>query len=71
MPCSRQISRRVMPAAGRARPPARDDDYLIDELLEAFRQIPDEWKEDALAAVESWARLATRPPVRIIGDEER
>jgi len=44
---------------------------LIDELLEAFRQIPDEWKKDALAAVESWARHGTRPPVRIIGDEER
>jgi len=59
--------------AGRPGSSPQDDDYLIDELLEAFRQTPDDWKQDALAEVESWARLATRPPVHILGaaDEEK
>ena len=45
---------------------------MIDELVEAFRQIPDVWKQDALAEVESWARLASRQGIHIIGadDEE-
>ena len=57
-------------AAGRPSASPQDDDYLIDELNEAFRQIPDEWKRDALAQVELWARLATRPPIHIIGAED-
>ena len=57
-----------LPLAGRPSP--QDDDYLIDELLEAFRHIPDEWKQDALAEVESWARHATRPPIHILGAED-
>ncbi len=48
-----------------------DDDYLIEELNEAFRQIPDEWKEEVLVQVKSWARHATPAPVRIIGGEEK
>ena len=40
------------PAAG-----AQDDDALIDELLEAFRRIPDEWKQQALLDVELYARI--------------
>jgi len=57
-----------LPLAGRPSP--QDDDYLIDELNEAFRQIPDEWKLDALAEVKSWVRLAPkRPTVHIIGAE--
>ena len=47
----------------------QDDDYLIDELLEAFRQVPDEWKQDALAEIEMWARLASRQGIHIIGDD--
>ncbi|MEJ2736443.1 MAG: helix-turn-helix transcriptional regulator [Anaerolineae bacterium] len=46
------------------------DDYLIPELLEEFRQLPDEWKLAALEQVETLRRLAERPPVRIIGGEE-
>ena len=53
------------PAAG-----AEDPDALIDELLHAFRQIPDEWKQQALADVELYARLASPETVRIIGEEK-
>jgi len=60
----------VLRAAAGLPVPAPQDDYLIDELLAAFRHIPGEWKQDALAQVESWARHATRPPIRIIGSDE-
>jgi transcriptional regulator with XRE-family HTH domain len=43
-----------------------EDDYLIPELLEEFRQLPDEWKLAALEQVETLRRLAERPPMRII-----
>ena len=54
------------------RPPAspQDEDYLIDELNEAFRRIPDEWKEDILSQVTSWARLANRPAIHILGADD-
>jgi len=58
------------PAAGRPGPPAQDEEYLIEELVEAFRQVPDEWKEDALAQMEMWARYAKRQGIRIIGGED-
>jgi transcriptional regulator with XRE-family HTH domain len=59
---------RAEPEAG-AGPPL-DDDFLIQELIAEFRQVPDEWKEEALAQVAFLARLAKRPPARIIGSEE-
>ena len=62
--------RPLKPLAGRPAPSAQDDDYLIDELLEAFRQVPDEWKQDALAEIEMWARLASRRGIHIIGEED-
>lgn len=40
---------------------AIDDDALIDELLAAFRRIPDEWKQQALLDVELYARLTPTP----------
>jgi transcriptional regulator with XRE-family HTH domain len=46
------------------------DDYLIPELLEEFRQLPDEWKLAALEQVGTLRRLAELPPMRIIGGEE-
>jgi len=58
------------PIGGADRASPQDDDYLIDELNEAFRQIPDEWKQDALAEVKSWVRLAKRPTVHILGAED-
>lgn len=53
--------------------PAGDDqpdDYLIAELLEEFRQLPDEWKLAALEQVGTLRRLAERPAMRVIGGEE-
>ena len=46
------------------------DDYLIPELLEEFRQLPDEWKLAALEHVGTLRRLAELPPMRVIGGEE-
>ena len=69
-PSGRPEDRRRPPAQARHRPPRRppqDDDYLVDELLQAFRQLPDDWKQDALAEVEIWARLAPRQGIRISG----
>jgi len=46
------------------------DDYLIPELLDEFRQLPDEWKLAALEQVGTLRRLAELPPVRFVGGEE-
>jgi transcriptional regulator with XRE-family HTH domain len=51
--------------------PIGQDDYLVQELLDAFRQVPDDWKPEALAQVQMFVRLANRPSVRFIGDDER
>ena len=48
--------------------PDRDED-LDEQLMEAFRRVPDEWKDYVIAQAEMFARLANRPPFRIIGDE--
>jgi transcriptional regulator with XRE-family HTH domain len=45
------------------------DDYLIQDLLEAFRQVPDDRKPLVLQQVQLAVRLATLPPVRLIGEE--
>jgi len=55
--------------AGGASP--QEDDYMIEELVEAFRQVPDEWKEEVLVQVRSWVRHSAPAPVRIIGGEEK
>lgn len=54
-------------AAGLPEPAPENDDYLIDELTEAFRQLPDDWKEDALAQVRSLVRLTQAQAPRILG----
>jgi transcriptional regulator with XRE-family HTH domain len=50
--------------------PIDQDEYLVQELLDAFRQVPDDWKPEALAQVQMFVRLANRPSVRFVGDEE-
>lgn len=35
-----------------------EDDYLIEELVEQFRQVPDEWKEEAIRQMQMFQRLA-------------
>jgi transcriptional regulator with XRE-family HTH domain len=44
-------------------------DPLTEELLEAFRRLPDGWKEEAVNQVAWLARLANQPPARVIGGE--
>jgi transcriptional regulator with XRE-family HTH domain len=50
--------------------PADEDEYLIQDLLEAFRQVPDDRKALVLQQVQLAVRLATLPPVRMIGEGE-
>jgi transcriptional regulator with XRE-family HTH domain len=50
--------------------PVDKDDYLIPELLEAFRQVPDDRKPLVLQQMQLAVRLATLPAARLIGEEE-
>ena len=45
------------------------DDILVPELLEEFRQVPDEWKETAIAQMSQFRRAAEQPTPRIIGED--
>jgi len=51
-------------------PPPEDDHYLVEELVDEFRQVPDEWKEEALRQIQLIRRLSTQPPARFIGEQE-
>ena len=46
------------------------DEAIIEELLEEFRQVPDEWKPEAVRQINMFRRLAEMPPARIIGGED-
>lgn len=46
-----------------------EDDFLIRELVEEIRKVQDAWK-GRFAQVAMFARLANRPPYRIIGEDE-
>ena len=46
------------------------DEPLIPELLEEFRQVPDEWKEVAVQQMTQFRRMAELRPVRFVGEEE-
>jgi transcriptional regulator with XRE-family HTH domain len=54
---------------GDEEPPEGDED-LIRELVEEFRQVPDEWKIVAVRQIEMFRHLAEMPTVRFIGDED-
>ena len=56
-----------MPIGGE---PPEESDYLIEELVDEFRQVPDEWKEEAVRQIQMFRRLADHPPARFIGEEE-
>ena len=45
------------------------DEPLIRELVEEFRQVPDEWKPVAIEQVAQFRRLAELRPVRMVGEE--
>jgi hypothetical protein len=50
--------------------PPEDHDFLLEELVEEFHGVPDEWKEVALEHVRTVARLSTLPAVRMVGDDD-
>ena len=56
-----------MPIGGE---PVEEDGDRVNELLEEFRNVPDEWKEEAVRQIELIRRLSTQPPARFIGEEE-
>ena len=67
---------RVLRLAGHL-PPAPDgagadaaEEALVRQLVEGFRQVPDEWKQEVLDQVTMFVRLASLPPARVIGEEE-
>jgi len=45
------------------------DEPLIRELVEEFRQVPDEWKAVAIEQMAQFRRLAELRPVRMVGEE--
>ena len=45
------------------------DEPLIRELVEEFRQVPDEWKAVAVEQIAQFRRLAELRPVRMVGEE--
>ena len=61
----------LAPELGKGVTARSGDDYLVPDLLELFRKVPDEWKPEALAQVRLLVRLANQPPLRIIGEEEQ
>lgn len=46
------------------------NDELEQELLDEFRQLPEEWQLEAIREVERLHRFRRLPAVRIIGEEE-
>jgi transcriptional regulator with XRE-family HTH domain len=71
-----QVSREeILRAAGHLPPREEwaesgdEDNYLLEELVQAFRDVPEEWRPEALAQVRLLVRLANRPPARFVGDD--
>jgi len=50
--------------------PVGEDEAIIEELVEEFRKVPDEWKEVAVQQIVMFRQLAEMPSVRFIGDED-
>ena len=50
-------------------PQPDEGDYLIQELVEEFRKVPDEWKDVVIQQLQLIVQMANRPPVRIIGED--
>lgn len=46
------------------------DEALIQELLEEFRRVPDEWKPVVVEQMAQFRRLAELRPVRMVGEDE-
>ena len=41
--------------------PTDDHDYLVEELLDEFRKLPDDWKPEAINQLRLLVRLSTPP----------
>ena len=43
---------------------------LVQALLEEFRKVPDEWKEETIQQIQMFRRLADHPPARLVGEDK-
>jgi len=62
----------VQGAAGVSESPAdyEPGDELTRMLIDEFDNLPEEWKQTAIEQVQWVRRLAERPPMRVLGEEE-
>ena len=47
-----------------------EDDAFVAELLDVFLDVPVEWRAEAIGQVKWVRKMATLPPVRVVGDDE-
>ena len=47
-----------------------EEEALIEELVEEFRKVPDEWKPEVLVQMRMFTRLANLPPVRFVAGDD-
>ena len=47
-----------------------DEEPWVRELVEEFRKVPDEWREEALHQIQFVRQMSERPTTRFIGEEE-
>lgn len=47
-----------------------EEEPWVRELVEEFRQVPEEWREEALRQVHFVRKMAERPTVRMVGENE-
>ena len=51
--------------------PAGEDGYLVEELLDEFRKLPDDWKPEAINQLRLFVRLSTHPPIPLPASDDR
>lgn len=59
-----------LPPRGVERGSRWEDDYLVEELVEEFHKIPDEFKPDVLQQVQLMVRMTNRPAALFVGDDD-
>lgn len=47
-----------------------EDEAWIRELVEELRQVPEDWRQEAVRQIQFVARMASRPAVRMVGEDE-
>ena len=68
----RGLAREGRPQVSEELAPYRwDEEPWVREIVEEFRQVPDEWKEEALRQVTFVRQMSTRPSARFVGEDER